>query len=223
MDFTNRQILNKGLDALQGKWPIACGASCTIFLIVVGLNSFTQLVATPVAWCVAYIFSSVLNAMFFLGLNIFTLKIVKKEPVYFNDIFRGFNYYKRIIPLAILFCCLGFINILVIFTLLENQGWWSVVSFIWWAFYTIVMLMLSQVSFILIENPDMEVVNILTTSKYMMDCYKWKLFCLCFIFGVLGMLCIVTLGIGLIWAIPYMFTCSAQFYLELKQRYHPAS
>jgi uncharacterized membrane protein len=223
MDFTNRQILNKGLDVLRGKWPIACSASFTIFLIVVGLNSFTKMVATPVAWFVAYIFSSVLNAVFFLGLNIFTLKIVKNEPVYFNDVFRGFNYYKRIIPLAILFCCLGFINIFVIFIFLENQGWWSVVSFIWWAFYTMVMLMLSQVSFILIENPDMEIVNILTTSKYMMDCYKWQLFCLFFIFGILGMLCLLTLGIGIIWALPYMFTCSAQFYLELKQRYHPAS
>ncbi len=222
MDFTNRQVLNKGLDALEGKWPIACGAYFTIALISVILAGICSVIQTPLAGVISYVLSNVLRVILFFGLSIFTLKIVQNKPVYFSDIFRGFNYYKKIIPLALLFCGLEMINLLLYFIALESSGVFWLVFFAWLVIYAIISLMLSQVYFVLIENSDMKVVNILATSRNMIYGYKWQLFSLFLIFMSLGILCGLTLGIGLIWAVPYAFTCEAQFYLELKQRYHSA-
>jgi len=52
-------------------------------------------------------------------------------------------------------------------------------------------------------------------SKQMMDGNKWKLFCLQMRFIGWLLLCILTLGIGLIWLIPYMGVTFACFHYDL--------
>lgn len=51
----------------------------------------------------------------------------------------------------------------------------------------------------------------------MMDGYKLKLFRLVLRFLGLGLLCILTLGIGFFWLIPYTQVCMAKFYDDVKQ------
>lgn len=63
---------------------------------------------------------------------------------------------------------------------------------------------------------EKELTELITESRYMMDGYKWKLFCLDFsFFGwyILGALC---LGIGVFFVEPYHQTARANFYLALR-------
>ena len=63
---------------------------------------------------------------------------------------------------------------------------------------------------------DKELTDLITESRYMMDGYKWKLFCLDFSFlgwYILGALC---LGIGVFFVEPYHQTARANFYLALR-------
>ena len=53
-------------------------------------------------------------------------------------------------------------------------------------------------------------------SKKMMDGYKWKYFCLVLRFLGWALLCILTLGIGFLWLIPYMQVSMAKFYDDVK-------
>lgn len=61
-----------------------------------------------------------------------------------------------------------------------------------------------------------ELTDLITESRYMMDGYKWQLFCLDFSFlgwYILGALC---LGIGVFFVEPYHKTARANFYLALR-------
>ena len=53
-------------------------------------------------------------------------------------------------------------------------------------------------------------------SKEMMDGYKMQYFFLGLRFFGWALLCVLTLGIGLLWLIPYVRISYAKFYIELK-------
>ncbi|GGJ57294.1 putative membrane protein [Anoxybacillus voinovskiensis] len=72
----------------------------------------------------------------------------------------------------------------------------------------------SQTFFLLKDHPEYSVLQAITESKKRMKGYKWKLFLLYLIFFGWGLLAILTLGIGLLWLIPYFYTSLAAFYEE---------
>ncbi|WP_332892325.1 DUF975 family protein [Lottiidibacillus patelloidae] len=73
----------------------------------------------------------------------------------------------------------------------------------------------SQTYFILKDNPDLMPLEAITESRKRMNGLKWKFFLLNLSFIGWGILCIFTLGIGLLWLIPYITTSLAAFYQEL--------
>ena len=56
----------------------------------------------------------------------------------------------------------------------------------------------------------------LRTSKAMMDGYKWKLLRLQLRFACFALLCLLTLGIGFLWLIPYSYVTLAKFYDDIR-------
>lgn len=66
--------------------------------------------------------------------------------------------------------------------------------------------------FIIAENDSIGPLEAVTKSKEMMDGNKWKLFCLGWRFFGWALLCILTLGIGFLWLMPYMVVSYAKFY-----------
>ena len=58
--------------------------------------------------------------------------------------------------------------------------------------------------------------HLLRQSKEMMDGHKSKLFTLYLWFLLLGLGCILTLGIGFLWLIPYAKITTAAFYEDIK-------
>ena len=73
----------------------------------------------------------------------------------------------------------------------------------------------SMVNFVLADNPDMDAMEALAESKRLMKGNKWRLFCLDLSFIGWAFLSFLTLGIGLIWLIPYQEAAYAAFYRDI--------
>ncbi len=81
--------------------------------------------------------------------------------------------------------------------------------------YIPISLLLSQTYFIIVDFPNYSAKEVLRTSCKIMKRHMWKLFYLEFSFLPLMLLCALTLGIGLIWLLPYMQMTYACFYLDV--------
>lgn len=72
--------------------------------------------------------------------------------------------------------------------------------------------------FIVRDNPDIAVDDCIYLSRKLMKGHKWEMFLLQLGFALLSILVgCITLGIGLLWIIPYMYCSLARFYERLKE------
>jgi uncharacterized membrane protein len=74
----------------------------------------------------------------------------------------------------------------------------------------------SMTFYILADDNSIGAMDAIDKSKKMMDGYKWKCFCLGLRFLGWALLCILTLGIGFLWLMPYMQVSMAKFYDDVK-------
>ncbi len=74
--------------------------------------------------------------------------------------------------------------------------------------------------YILAENPELTTKEALELSKKMMYGHRFQLFCLEFSFIGWAFLCVLSLGIGLIWLLPYTEAAKAAFYREVSFHYN---
>ena len=72
--------------------------------------------------------------------------------------------------------------------------------------------------YILIDNPELSANQAINLSKKMMKGHKFDLFFLQLSFVGWIFLSIFTLGIGLLWVMPYMMASQAAFYQDLKNK-----
>lgn len=73
--------------------------------------------------------------------------------------------------------------------------------------------------YILVDNPDLSANQAINLSKKMMKGHKFDLFYLHLGFLGWGVLSVFTLGIGMLWLMPYMMTAQAAFYQDVKNEY----
>lgn len=73
-----------------------------------------------------------------------------------------------------------------------------------------------MVPYLLHDYPELSAKEALKLSREMMKGYKWDLFLLDFSFIGWALLAILTLGIGLLWLMPYIYAAEAGFYEDLK-------
>lgn len=73
----------------------------------------------------------------------------------------------------------------------------------------------AMTEFIILDNPELDADSTIHKSRMMMKGHKWDLFCLDLSFIGWFFLCILTLGIGLLWLEPYVKTAHAAFYDDL--------
>jgi uncharacterized membrane protein len=78
----------------------------------------------------------------------------------------------------------------------------------------------SLTPFIVKDNPQLSPNQAINLSMKMMKGHKFDLFYLYLSFIGWIFLAILTLGIGLLWVIPYMQTSMAAFYLDVKNDYN---
>ena len=187
----NTQIMSEARASLDGKWPLAIGTFLILLLISMGAALI------PYA---GQVITILMAGPLAVGAAFFALNIVKDQAAKTDDLFFSFNNNLSNSILAyLLFVAFALIG----FVLLIIPG-------------IIVALALSQTLFILAENPSMDSYDAIMSSKKMMDGYKFKLFKIQLRLLGLGLLCLLTLGIGFLWLIPYQNVVCAKFYEEVK-------
>ncbi len=78
----------------------------------------------------------------------------------------------------------------------------------------------SQALYILSDEPEIGASAAIDKSKAMMNGYKMKLFGMMLLFMLLSFACILTLGIGYFFLIPFMQVTMIKFYDDVKTDYN---
>ena len=133
------------------------------------------------------------------GLTVFILKFTRHEEVDYDEVFK---YYSKFVPIFLL----GLLTSIFI-------GLWSLLLIVPGI---IASLSYSQSIYIMIDGEE-EPKKCIDKSKQMMYGYKWDYFNFMISFIGWYLLCIVTLGIALVYVAPYVSVSQALYYEELKK------
>lgn len=134
-----------------------------------------------------------------VGLNTINLKAFRREQFDIVELFQPFksNYTQTLVAYILK----------------------SIFTILWTLLFVIPGLIkifsYSMTEYILAENPKIEGNDAITKSRELMDGHKGRLFLLQLSFIGWILLSILTLGIGMIFLIPYMNAATAAFYLDL--------
>ncbi len=186
----NKDLMTQAREALKGRWGLAIGVTVIYYLIVFAVQMIPK---------AGGLLSIVIGAPLAVGIAVFSLSIARKQEARISQLFE---------PIKKFWTCLGTYLLAMIFILL------------WMLLLIIPGIMASfsyaMIYFILAEDDEIGPLEAITKSKEMMRGNRWKLFCLGLRFIGWGLLCLLTLGIGFLWLIPYFYVACAQFYDDLK-------
>jgi uncharacterized membrane protein len=190
MKTENVVLMKQAREALKGKWGLAIGV-VVVYILLVG--------AIQVIPVIGAIGSLIIGGPLVLGVATFALSLSRNQNPRFEQMFEGFNRFG---------IALGTYLLIALFVIL-------------WCLLLIVpgiiaALSYSMTFFILADDNSVKAMEAIDKSKKMMYGYKAKLFRLFLRFFGWGLLCILTLGIGLLWLIPYMQITMAKFYDDVK-------
>ena len=161
---------------------------------MIGMCLLTAIAIAALNWL-----SILLVPLLIPGLCVFTLKLIRGAKPEITDLVSTYKNY---------------LNALVAYVL---YGVILVVGYFLFIIPGIIFTyMLSQIFYLLADNPQIGAVEVLKKSAEMMKGYKWKLFCLHLSFIGWILLIVITFGIAFIWVGPYIKTANTIFYENLK-------
>ena len=190
MKTENVVLMQMARESLVGKWGLAIGTFVLYSLIAGSIQSL------PI---VGVITSLIISGPFEIGIAFFSLSISRNQDAKLEQIFQGFKNFGTALGAYLLRSLFIFLWTL----LLIIPGIIAAISY-------------SMTFYILADDNSIGAMDAIDKSKKMMDGYKWKCFCLGLEFLGWALLCILTLGIGLLWLIPYYHVSMAKFYDDLK-------
>ncbi len=188
----NRDLMRMARESLRTHWGLGVGVMVLYWIFGVGV-SFIPFVGT--------IAGLLLTGPLMVGLYLVFLKIARQSQAEVGQLFQGFQRFGT---------ALGAYLLMTLFIIL-----WSLLLIIPGiiASYSYMMTF-----FVIADDPAVGPLQAITRSKEMMRGNKWKLFCLFWRFFGWSLLCILTLGIGFLWLMPYMQTTTAHFYDDVRPR-----
>jgi|GEM_PF-55668 uncharacterized membrane protein len=215
-----RDYREQAFQALSGRWGVAVGTGLVASLLgardmgvrIPNLNyrynDTLSLYYNPYfltillgILCIALVYAIVLffiGGAFTLGYAQFNINVIDNTNPRFGNLFSKFNMFWT-----------GFIM----------QFLTGLFIFLW-ALLLIIPGIIAAYSYamtpyILLENPEMPVLDAISRSKVMMRGNKGRLFCLEISFIGWALLCLITCGIGVLWLYPYMSAARAAFFNEV--------
>lgn len=194
MNTENISLMRAARESLKGKW----GLAILTFLIYTLFTSAMGSVDSRGSNITFSLLNLILGGPFALGAAIFSLSISRGKKEMLEQIFQGFNRFSDALVAYLL---------IVVYVLL-----WTLLFIVPGI---IAALSYSMTFYILADDPLIKPQDALKKSKSMMNGHKLKLFYLCLRFFLLALLCILTLGIGFLWLIPYMHVTFAKFYDDI--------
>jgi len=187
----NIVLMRMARESLKDKWGLAIG-TFVIYSLITGAASAIKAPGSLISLLIA--------GPFAVGAATFSLSISRGKEAKLEQIFQGFNNFST---------ALGAYLLILVFVLL-------------WTLLLIIPGIISALSYsmtfyILSDEQSIKAEDALKKSKIMMEGYKLKLFYLCLRFFLLALLCILTLGIGFLWLIPFVHITMAKFYDDIKK------
>ncbi len=200
--MTNRDYKNAALAALRGNWSRAVIATVVYLLAGVAIAAIPSRNGSMYSSIVTLVLDYFLLIPLAVGIaNAFRILFENSDANVtgnmFHLAFRG-NYLHVVAGMTLLSI------VLVIGYLL-----FIIPGIIWTFAY-------SMTPFILVENPELSIVDAMKKSRLVMKGHKFDLFYLELSFIGWVFLSVLTLGIGIIWLQPYMATSLAAFWDDLK-------
>ncbi len=218
----NKEIKNDALKALQGHWGWAI-LVCLVFNAIVAPSAFSSGIMSgmgtafsdPAAIATMMGTNMLLSSVSTLGgifgtnpLNLGlsnSLKLFVKDsdtqtiPNMFKMGFGGGRYWRNVLGMFLM----------------------GLFTFLWTLLFIIPGIIKSyayaMTPYILVDNPELSPNEARLKSIEIMRGHKWKYFGLQLSFIGWFLLCILSLGVGFIWLMPYVRTSYAAFYLNLKE------
>ena len=196
MNTENITLMRSARESLKGKW----GLAILTFLIYTLLTTAPGSVESHGSvLTISSMLTLIIGGPLALGAAIFSLSISRGKEARLEQIFQGFNRFSTafVAYLLVLLYVLLWTLLLIVPGIIAALGY-------------------SMTFYILADDPLIKPEDALKKSKSMMNGYKLKLFYLCLRFFLLALLCILTLGIGFLWLIPYVHVTMAKFYDDIK-------
>ncbi len=188
--------------------------------------------ATEVVFFPLTIILSAALGIFNVGVTLYFLNLTCKKCYHSSNLLYGFqtnpgkSFLLSLVVTLVSALCLFPFRILAMQLQYGQTIAWSdlLLSYL---VGTLVYLLLSagisQIYFLLLDFPDLSVKKILCKCWQIMKGAKWDYIKLQFSFLPLLLLGVLSLGIGLIWVLPYLHTASAVFFLNLMDSEQAAS
>lgn len=190
---TNDELMISAKDALTGKWGIAILA----YIIVILINIPIQIAAEYSQF--AIIISLILGGPIALGTAIFHLKLSRNQEAKIDDIFEGFGNVAAAIETYLIMV------LIIIFS-----------TFLFIIPGIIAAISYSMTFYIMAEDSTIKGLDALNKSKALMDGHKMQFAEIVLRIILLAFLCLLTLGIGFLFLVPYIKVLTAKFYDEIK-------
>ena len=203
MKKENKILMSEAREALKGKWGLAIGTFVVYLIIFGAISGITGFIIPLKVGNFNFggnLITIIIAGPFALGMAIFSLSLSRKQDAKLEMIFEGFKTFGT---------ALGAYLLVAIFTIL-------------WALLLIVPGIIAAISYgqtfyIIADDKSIGIMEAINKSKKMMYGYKWKYFCLGLRFFGWSLLCILSLGIGFLWLIPYIQVSMAKFYDDVKE------
>ena len=196
MNTDNLTLMRASREALRGKWGIAI----LTFFIYTLLTTTSGTMRTHGSYLtISSTLTLIIGGPLALGAAIFSLSISRGKEARLEEIFQGFNNFGTALVTYLLLLLYIFLWTL----LLIVPG-------------IIAALGYSLTFYILADDQSIKPQDALKKSKSKMDGHKEKLIYLWLRFLLLAILCILTLGIGFLWLIPYVHVTMAKFYDDVR-------
>lgn len=193
MKTENVVLMRMAKESLKGQWGLAIGTFIVYFLVIGAVQSPS--IFYPPSGLLSLLIAGPMAA----GVSIFALALSRNQSPNLGQIFGGFYNFGN---------TLGAYLLMLLFTIL-----WMLLLIVPGI---IAALSYSMTFFLLAEDTTLSPMQAIDKSKAMMDGYKAKLFRLFLRFFGWSLLCMLTLGIGFFWLIPWIQITMAKFYDDIK-------
>lgn len=225
-----KQIARKNLN---GNYGIPMGAILIAEIISLAaelpfsmLQKNDQPIAMTIIFYAADLLIILLSGILSAGIIRLHLLLARKQSYSLNSLFYGFkNHPDRFIIVEIFLLIANLIGALpviagvVVLYMLNRLSLalliftpLAVVSLI---LLTIIRLWYALVLCLILDHPQMSATQALKQSRLLIKGHKGRLFYIYLSFIGMQILCILSLGIGLLWVLPYQSQTLANFYLDV--------
>lgn len=196
----NSELRAQAYSALEGNWGMAAIVTF-VFLLIESAAQWNG----DIAYGSPRIISILLFPVMY-GYSVTFLSLVRHEGLEFGHLFDGFKDYFRILGTLLL----AKIYVLLWTLLLIIPGIVKSYSY-------------AMTNYILKDDPELSNNGAIEKSMDMMKGYKMKLFLMDLSFIGWAILCVLTIGIGFFFLIPYVEASHVAFYEDLKSEYNSES